>query len=250
MDTIGRRTRLPRVTLLLILGFLAGPAVLGLISPQEEKWAPVVTSIALVMVGFLLGGKFYRTWLRRGVKEVMVVSIAVVMFTAVSVAVGLVLFGVRLEIALLLAGISTATDPVATLDVVHQNRAKGKFTQTLVSIVAIDDAWGLILFSFILMAVHGLSGHANLTKPLLTGLWELGGAVLVGVLLGIPMALLSGRIKKGEPMLIEALGIVFLCGGLAEFLHVSSLLASMILGAVVYQFCTAPQSAVSCNRTH
>ena len=83
------------------------------------------------------------------------------------------------------------------------------------------------------MGVHGLNGHANLTEPLLAGLWEIGGAVLVGVALGIPMALLSGRIKRGEPMLIEALGIVFLCGGIAQFLHVSFLLAAMVLGIVV-----------------
>jgi Kef-type K+ transport system membrane component KefB len=47
------------------------------------------------------------------------------------------------------------------------------------------------------------------------------------------MAYLTGRIKPGEPTLIEALGIVFLCGGLAIWLHVSFLFASMILGVTV-----------------
>lgn len=233
-DTIGRRTQLPRVTLLLILGFAAGPSGLGFISsPHEEKWAPAVTSIALVMVGFLLGGKFSRSWMRRNVKDIITISLAEVLLTAIIVGLGLFLFGVPAELALLFAGISTATDPVATVDVVKQNKAKGPFTRTLLGIVAVDDAWGLILFSFILMGVHGLSGHTNLTEPLLAGLWEIGGAILVGSLLGIPMALLSGRIKKGEPMLIEALGIVFLCGGIAQFLHVSFLLAAMVLGMVV-----------------
>ena len=232
-DTIGRRTQLPRVTLLLILGFFAGPGGLGVISPHEEKWAPVVTSIALVMVGFLLGGKFSRSWMRRNAKDVLTISLSEVLLTAVVVCLGLLLFGVPLELALLFGGISTATDPVATVDVVKQNKAKGEFTRALLGIVAVDDAWGLILFSFVLMGVHGLNGHGSLIQPLLTGLWELGGAVLVGVSLGIPMALLSGRIRKGEPMLIEALGIVFLCGGIAQFLHVSFLLASIVLGAVV-----------------
>jgi hypothetical protein len=47
------------------------------------------------------------------------------------------------------------------------------------------------------------------------------------------MARLSGRIDPDEPSLYEALGLVFLCGGLALWLDVSLLLASMTLGAVV-----------------
>ena len=47
------------------------------------------------------------------------------------------------------------------------------------------------------------------------------------------MAYLSGRIEPGEPMLAEALGVVFLCGGVAIWLGVSFLLASITLGATV-----------------
>jgi Kef-type K+ transport system membrane component KefB len=68
---------------------------------------------------------------------------------------------------------------------------------------------------------------------LLTGIRDLGGAMLLGIVLGIPSAFLSGRLKPGEPTLIEATGIVLLCGGLAIWLNVSFLLASMVLGAVI-----------------
>ena len=47
------------------------------------------------------------------------------------------------------------------------------------------------------------------------------------------MAYLSGRIKPGQPTLVEALGIVFLVGGLALWLEVSFLLSAMVLGLVV-----------------
>ena len=233
MDTIGRRTQLPRVTLLLILGFAVGPAGLDLISPHDEQWAPVITNIALIMVGFLLGGKFTRGALRKNARAVIQISIAEVVVTAIVVAIGLLLCGARLDLALLLAGIATATDPVATTDVVRQTKAKGVFTRTLLGIVAVDDAWGLILFSFILMGVHGLNGHGNLMQPLLEGAWELTGSIMVGFLLGAPMAYLTGRIQKGEPTLIEALAIVLLCGGIAQWLNVSALLTSMVLGCVV-----------------
>ena len=90
-DTIGRRTKLPRVTLLLILGFIVGPGGLDIISPQEEKWTSVITSMALVMVGFLLGGKFFRSSFSKNANYVIDISLAEVVITATIVTLGLLL---------------------------------------------------------------------------------------------------------------------------------------------------------------
>lgn len=232
-DAIGRRTRLPRVTLLLILGFVFGVSELNLLSPHDGRWFPVVTAMALVMVGFLLGERFTFSSLREHGKLVLWLSIAEVIATASVVLVGLCLIGVQMDIALLLAGIATATDPAATIDVVKETKADGEFTRTLLGVVGVDDAWGLILFSLMLTAVQVLSGQGDYTAPLLAGAWELGGAILLGIVLGIPMAYATGRIKPGEPTLVEALGLVLLCAGIAIRLDVSFLLASMVLGSVV-----------------
>ncbi|MDR4509265.1 MAG: hypothetical protein MRJ65_13740 [Candidatus Brocadiaceae bacterium] len=47
------------------------------------------------------------------------------------------------------------------------------------------------------------------------------------------MAYLTGSIKDDEPALTEALGVVFLCGGIATWLNVSLILTAMILGTGV-----------------
>lgn len=232
-DAIGRRTRLPRVTLLLILGFVIGASELDFLYPHEGKLFPVVTNIALAMVGFLLGERFTLSSLREHGKLVLWISIAEVIATALVVLVGLLLIGVQMDIALLLAGIAPATDPAATTDVVKETKADGKFTRTLLGVVGIDDAWGLILFSLMLTAAQVWSGQGDYTAPLLTGAWELGGALVLGIVLGIPMAYTTGRINPGEPTLVEALGMVLLCAGMAIWLEVSFLLASMVLGSVV-----------------
>ena len=232
-DAIGRRTRLPRVTLLLIFGFAIGPSGWDFISPSDGKWFSIVADIALIMIGFLLGEKLTLSSLRKHGKLVLWFSAAEVVGTALVVLVGLIFIGVQIDIALILAGIATATAPAATTDVVHEARADGVFTRTLLGIVAVDDAWGLIVFSLILTATEALGGQGDTIAPLLTGAWELGGALLLGICLGIPMAYLTGRIKPGEPTLVEALGLVFLCGGIAIWLEVSFLLASMALGCVV-----------------
>jgi Kef-type K+ transport system membrane component KefB len=232
-DLLGRHTPLPRVTLLLMFGFAIGPSGVAVLPEIAPELFYLLSSIALVMIGFLIGGTLTRASLKLHGRRVLTVSTAMVVTTVVVVAVGLIGLGVPIEVALLLAGIAPATAPAATTDVVHEIGAKGPFSETLIGIVAVDDAWGLIAFTMMLAAIHILDGNMGMTAVILDGLWELGGALILGTLLGIPMAYLSGRLSAGEPLQAEALGMVFLCGGLALLLEVSFILAAMVMGAVV-----------------
>jgi len=232
-DYLGRKTNLPRVTLLFLFGFLLGPGALGLLPDHASEWMPVVTTIALLLVGFLLGGKLTRTnTLENGV-VVLFVSVSVVLTTLLIVTAGLTLIGVPFPLALIFGAIATATDPAATMDVINEHRAQGKFTDTLQGIVSIDDAWGLIVFSLVLAAVQMFMGAEGPLVVIGEALWELAGATGLGIIPGLPMAYISGRIKPGQPTLLEALGMVLLCGSLALHLEVSYLLSSMVLGIVV-----------------
>ncbi len=232
-DLVGRRTPLPRVTLLLLAGFLIGPWGLNVLPNFQEDWFPVVTDIALSMVGFLLGHALTISSLQKRGKIVLWISIGAVLGTALTVFIGLILLGIRPEVALILAGIALATDPAATIDVIHQTRLEGEFSKILEGVVAIDDAWGLIIFSFLLAIAQALYGDGGGFNIFWVAGYEIGGAILLGLLLGIPMAYITGRLKPGEPTQAEALGIVLLCGGLAEWLQVSFILAGMVLGATV-----------------
>ena len=230
---VGQRTRLPRVTLLVIVGVLFGSSGFGLLADSVVGWFPVVADMALVMIGFLLGERLTRRTFARVGRPMLIVSVVVVAITIVVVGAGLALLGLPLTMCLLLAGVATSTDPAATVDVVAESESKGPFTETLLAIVAIDDVWGLLAFSLLLAAVGLAAGEAHAADILVAAAWELGGAIGLGAALGIPMAYLTGRIAPGEPTLAEALGVVFLCGGIALWLEVSFLLAAMTLGAVV-----------------
>lgn len=232
-DLLGRRTPLPRVTLLLLAGFLIGPSVLDWLPQFTADWFPLLTDIALAMVGFLLGQKLTLPTLRQMGRSVLAMSIGEVILTSLLVFTVLALSGVALEIALLLAGIAPATAPAATMDVVSEYHAKGKFTDTLLGIVAIDDAWGLLVFSILLAIAQGLSGQGGAGEVLASGAREIGGAVLLGLMLGIPMAYITGRIRPGEPTQAEALGLILLCSGLAAWWGVSHILTAMVMGAAV-----------------
>ncbi len=231
-DEIGRRTKLPRVTLLILIGFAIGQSGLDLLPSAVQAWYELLATVALTMVAFLLGGKLSRDALRDHGDVIIIVSLTVVGVTVIVVAVGLIALGTPILLALVLAGIATATAPAATHDVIRQTRAEGPFTDVLMGIVAIDDAWGLIVFSLLLVLAKSIAGDGG-WAILLGGLWEAGGALVIGAVVGLPAALLTGRLHEGEPVQVEALGVVFLCAALAIWLEVSFLLAGMVAGAVV-----------------
>ncbi len=232
LEAIGRRLHVPRVTLLILFGALVGPPVLDWLPPGLDGSGEIFAPTALTMVAFLLGGTLRRDTLRVHGREIFVVSVTVVIVSCLLVIGGLYLIGVPVAMALLLGGISSATDPAATRDVVRQSGTTNRFTVNLLGIVAIDDAWGLLLFS-VMLTVAGVLAGGGEGNHLLAGLREGGGAVLLGLAIGLPAAKITGRLKAGEPSLVEALAVVFICAGLALALEVSFLLAGMVCGATV-----------------
>ncbi len=236
-DQFGRLTRLPRVTMLLLLGLGAGSAGLDLIPRDLIAWFEVLSIVALTMVAFLLGGTLTRQTLARRGRTILVLSLSVALGTAGLVAGGLALIGVDWRLALVLGAIATATDPAAMTDVIRQTGLRNGFTDTLKGIVAIDDVWGLILFSLVLALVGQSAGLVGMMGG---AAHDILGGVALGAALGLPAALLTGRLTPGEPQQAEAIGIVFLTAGLALWLEVSFLIAGMTAGAVV----------VNCARHH
>lgn len=229
-DQIGSVTRLPRVTMLLVLGLITGQSGLQLLPEEMTGWFDTLSIVALTMVAFLLGSSLTRENLARHGRAILAISLAVASSTIVIVSIGLYIAGIAPVLALILAAIATATAPAAMSDVIRQSGISNGFTDTLKGIVAIDDAWGLIGFSVILV----LAGHNDGWASVATGaIADLGGAVVLGLLIGIPAAYLTGRISPGEPLQAEAIGLVFLSSGLALWFEVSFLITGMTAGAAI-----------------
>ncbi|MBN2644054.1 MAG: cation:proton antiporter [Desulfuromonadaceae bacterium] len=232
-DYLGRRTPLPRVTLLLLFGLLIGPSALALTPELFVAHFELVADLALVLVGFLLGGRLASEVMKQQTRQIIFVSLVEASGDVVVIAVGLILCGFDPALAIILGCVASATAPAATLDVMQEMEAEGPFVSLLTGVVALDDAWGLILFSLGLAVSSSLVGEALGIASVVAALWQIGGAVVLGVALGVPAAFLTGRLKPGQPILTEALGLVFVCGGLALWFEVSFLIASMVMGGVV-----------------
>jgi Kef-type K+ transport system membrane component KefB len=232
-SALGQRSFLPRVTLLLVFGVIIGKDVLDIVPRVFTDRFGIIADMALLMVGFLLGGKLTVDSLRQSAGKVLWISISAALLTTMIVSAGLVLAGVSMEIAVLLGCIASATAPAAVLDVVMEAGEESPFSRLLLSIVALDDIWALLLFSIGMALVMSLNGSGGDLSAVSMATREVGGAVILGLLVGLPAAYLTGRIRQGKPVLTEALGVVFVCGGLAMWLDVSYLLASIVTGVVI-----------------
>lgn len=234
-DRIGRRLRLPRVTILLGVGLLIGQAGFDLLPSSIIELYPVVAIVALSAVAVLLGSALSVTNLRQHGRVVLTVSLVVVLVTHGLVSLGLWLVGLPLALALVIGALATATDPAATYDVIDQSGVDNGFIQRVKGLVAIDDAWGLLAFSLTVVVLGILEGAESNTgaSALQQASYELVGSIILGLAIGLPGALLTGRFTDGEPLRMEALGLIFVTAGLSLLLDLSYLIAGMTVGAVI-----------------
>ncbi|MFO8045674.1 MAG: cation:proton antiporter [Halomonas sp.] len=235
-DAIASRTRLPRISLLVLVGL--GIAVIQQLILGETKASPLeglgepLIQLALVMVAFLLGGELTVERLRSTGALILIVSLSVMLVGGLVVGAGLAALGFPLAVVVSLAAISVATDPAAVSEAVHESGDTRLRARLLLGIVAIDDGWGILAFG-LAMALLGwwLSGDGQ--AALAMAGWELGGAILLGGAIGLPAAWLTGRLRPGEPTQVEAIALILLLAGLSSWLGVSGLLSAMVAGALI-----------------
>ena len=157
VSALARRLYIPRVTLLLL-----GVAIGNGIPENFSKHFNILAEVTLLIVGFLIGGSLTRATLKASVGDVMWISVCAALLAAALVSVGLICLGVSKEIAIILGCIAAATDPAAVYDVVFESKIKGGFSRRLLSIVALDDVWALLLFSVGLSVVSACQQEMHL----------------------------------------------------------------------------------------
>lgn len=249
---IMKKIGLPNVTGYLIIGLIIGPHCLGIISnvPVEDGGLAIydslsiISSIALGFIAFSIGVEFKLSH----IKEIGKSAITITMFQALAACVFvdlLLLTVLPTAQALILGAIATATAPAATLMVVKQYKAKGQVTGTLLPVVALDDAVGLIVFA--ISNAIALSLASGLQPTVLDlAVWpllEIVTSLVVGAIIGFVISLVPKIFKSRDNRLIAAIMAVFMCIGLCElFAHLehtgvlpfklSDLLVCMMAGAI------------------
>lgn len=231
---IVKQVKLPNVTGYLIIGIIIGPCCLKIIPRDVVDSFGLISEMALGFIAFSIGGEFKLDYLKKIGKAPIVIAFLESFTAVLFVDVALIVTGHSVPFSLCLGAIAAATAPAATLMVVRQYKANGPVTKTLLPVVAIDDATALMAFGISVAVAKSLTstGDANLIATLLDPVWEIGGAIVFGGILGVGLAFLTRFYHSRSNRLSGAIAFVFICEGVCDMAGFSSLLACMVLSAV------------------
>lgn len=260
MTRIMHRLKLPDVTAYLIAGVLVGPYCLGLLhipglgfgSYEEVEQLKYISDTALGFIAFAIGSEFRLSHLKQTGRQATVVGI--VQALVAMLLVDLALVGLHFMIpdklslpaAITLGAIATATAPAATLMVVRQFKAKGKLTDILLPVVALDDAVGLAAFATSFgVAMAMTNGRLDVGAIVLEPVLEIAASLALGAALGWVLTQLERMFHSNTNRLSLVICFVLLTVALSmlEFdlggvtLGFSSLLVCMMLGTVFCNLC-------------
>ena len=253
--------KLPNVTGYIITGIIMGPFVLGIFFNNftyegikegyiyqfvdKISW---VSTVALGFIAFSIGTSFKSSALKMVGKRVVVITILEALGASVLVLASLLAAHyiapehVSLELVLTLSAIASATAPAATLMVIRQYKARGPLVNTVLPVVALDDAAALILFAILFQIATGVASGGELSfykmigKPLIEIAISLGIGAIIGVLISFINKIFHSRNNK----LVLCIFSVFLSIGMyflfkQPFMggfELSSLLMCMVAGAL------------------
>ena len=251
--------RLPNVTGYLLAGILFGPYVLGkyiggwsLDNPQTSinavKW---ISDVALGFIAFTIGCSFKKDAIRHVGKRIVIITLCEALggalITIGALCIAHIFLKEQLPISLILTfgAIACATAPAATLMVIKQYKAKGPVVDTLIPVVAFDDAVALIAFAILFSISKALAGNTalNVMDVLLWPRVEIIGSLVLGAALGFGISL-GFRFFKSRAnrsiLIICAILIVLGLSMLSDYygwkVSISSLLACMMIGAIFVNF--------------
>lgn len=239
------RLKIPAVTSYLLLGVLIGPYCISHFLPDNFK---IVTGalvnatgsvgyFVLGMVAFSLGSNFLWREFKHVGKTIIGISCFEAIGAAVLVTLGFLLIKRPVSEAMVFGGIAAATAPMATIMIVREYRCRGSFTKTLLDIVAIDDAWGIILFAVAIAigrVINCCPGAENqFVKVIVLIVREIFGALVLGAIMGTLLSFISRYSKTQMESLIFTVGFIMIGTGVSLKLGCSPLLANMAMGVVV-----------------
>ena len=233
---IARLFKLPNVSGYLVAGLLLGPSFFKLISSQDINIFSPINELALAIIAFTIGNEFViKDMLKLG-KVVFIITLGEVLGAVILVfAVMFYVFKQPFAFSIVIASMSAATAPAATLLVMRQYKARGPLTETILPVVALDDVFGIIAFG-IAMSLATLSvsqGDFSLITMISEPLIEIVGSVLLGLALGIIFVWLAKKVIGRDELQSTSLMAIGLGTGLSIMLGLSPLLTCIVMGTTL-----------------
>jgi Kef-type K+ transport system membrane component KefB len=232
--------RLPEVTGYILAGVMVGPSVLGWVSHENLSALSIFSEVALGLILFSIGSVFEYTKLRSTGAGVLRVTVVESLMAALLVCGTMLVFHQSWQASLLLGAVAMATAPASTLMVIRECNATGPLSDTLTGIIGLNNIFCLTAF-LLVAAILDLSGSLPGSESVLLTIyesiyplfWQLLGSVALGFLVGLLLASWATKVTEHGEMIILLTGCVLLCVGLALVFELSTLVASLAVGATM-----------------
>ena len=260
MTRVGNIFKLPDVTAYLVVGVIIGPSVLGrlgikglgFIDYEEVESLSIISDVALGFIAFSIGSEFKVSNLKKIGKQALIIGIMEASAATIFVDIVLIIIHfkypniVTVPMAITLGAIAAATAPAATLMVIKQYKAKGKVTEILLPVVALDDAICLIIFAGSFGVAQSIvSGTTNVANLIVEPLLQIGVSLFIGYLAAELLTFLERFFYSRSNRLILIIGIIILTVAFAKITFklggfsgsFSPLLVCMMLGTVFCNIC-------------
>ncbi len=252
--------KLPSVTAYLIAGVLIGPYCMGQLgidglgfkSIDAVHALSLIADVALGFIAFSIGNEFRKEDIKHIGKQAFIIGVFQALVATLFVDLALLVVHkmmpdvLSISQAITLGAIATATAPAATLMVVRQYKAKGKLTDLLLPIVALDDAVGLIVFAVSFGIAKSIgSGNLDMISILVNPLVEIAASLTLGAVMGYVLTQLEKMFNSNTNRLNMTITFVILTVALSMIkfeigaVHIgfSPLLVCMMMGTVFCNTC-------------
>lgn len=265
LSRVAKLVKLPAVTAYLIAGVLIGPSCLGALGVPGLGFTSVdalkdpngiwtgISNVALGFIAFAIGNEFRLSQIKKIGKQATVIGIFQAVVATIVVDIALIVVHLiapkafPIESAIILGAVASATAPAATLMVVRQYKAKGPVTDTLLPVVAIDDAVGLIMFAVSFgIAKALLDGGVSIVSIIVEPIIEIVGSIALGAVMGCLITFFERFFHSRSKRLSMSVAFVLLTVGITLIpdMHIGSvkiafspLLACMMLGTIFCNLC-------------
>ena len=229
--------KLPNISGYIVGGLLIGPSLFNIIKAGEVDTSfKLLNDFALAAIAFGIGNEFLWEHIKKIGKNIMIITVIQVIGTMGIVFFTLfVIFNQDLSFSLIMASIAAATAPAGIVLIIRELKAKGPLVDTILPVVAIDDALGLMAFGISLSVVKliELGGSFSVIEMISSPLIEIGASLLLGGVLGTLLSFITKKAKGKEELMSIVLVFIIFGASLSEQFGLSSLLTSMMMGTMV-----------------
>lgn len=228
--------KLPSVSGYIVAGVIIGPSLFDFVSGNDITSLSIITEMALAAIAFAIGNEFLVSEMKKIGKNALILTLGEVLgAVAIVFIVMYYILGQPLEFSLVIASMSAATAPAGIVMVIRELKAHGPLVKTILPVVALDDALGIMIFGVALSLSKMIAGAKSVSIPamILIPLIEIIASILLGAVIGFVMTYVSKKARDKDEMLSITIAFILLGVGLANILNLSPLLTCMTMGGVL-----------------